>query len=67
MSEELSVSRLSVLAPGLGAQGASFDVVSQCRTLISEMTFPISRGLFASGNIEESFILENYKAFLHFF
>lgn len=40
---------LTILAPGLGAQGADWNTVQQARSLSSEVWFPMSRALFAGG------------------
>jgi orotidine 5'-phosphate decarboxylase subfamily 2 len=47
---ELAASRLAVLAPGLGAQGAAWSVIGECGTLPNEITFPLSRAIFDAGN-----------------
>jgi orotidine 5'-phosphate decarboxylase subfamily 2 len=50
LSSELRASGLSVLAPGLGAQGAAFSIVKECVTQgPREILFPMSRGIFAGG------------------
>lgn len=51
-SPEFMESGLSGLCPGLGAQGASFEVVSNFKMRLSknELTFPLSRGIFEGGN-----------------
>lgn len=50
LSKELRESELSVLAPGLGAQGASFSIVSEAAERgLREVLFPLSRGIFAAG------------------
>jgi orotidine-5'-phosphate decarboxylase len=47
---ELAASRLAVLAPGLGAQGAAWSVIRECQSLPNEITFPLSRAIFDAGN-----------------
>lgn len=50
LSPELRDAGLSVLAPGLGAQGAAFSIVEECASHGPlEILFPMSRGLFAGG------------------
>jgi orotidine-5'-phosphate decarboxylase len=41
---------LDILAPGLGAQGASLAALEYAKTVPNEIVFPISRGIFAGGN-----------------
>ena len=53
LSPELLRSGLSVLAPGLGAQGASAGIIDACaRAGLREVLFPMSRSIFAGGVIE---------------
>lgn len=53
---------LSLLSPGLGAQGADWNVVSQClqSCLEGEVTFPVSRGIFQGGQIPVADMMKNY-------
>jgi orotidine-5'-phosphate decarboxylase len=60
-SEGLKKSGVSVLAPGLGPQGAKPDVIQRTRQLSNEMTFPIQRALFEEGNISVDKMLCNYS------
>lgn len=50
LSAELEQSGLSVLAPGLGAQGSDWRIVQSCQTQTNEFIFPVSRGVFNAGN-----------------
>lgn len=50
---------LPILAPGLGAQGASWETIKYASTL--DITFPISRGIFEGGLIPVSQMRENFK------
>jgi len=53
-SQKLINSELSVLSPGLGAQGAPWQVVQKCAAISNEVVIPISRGIFEGGNISIS-------------
>jgi orotidine-5'-phosphate decarboxylase len=55
LSPELARSGLSVLAPGLGAQGASPGIIAACaRAGLSEVLFPMSRGIFGGGKFDSA-------------
>lgn len=61
MSPELAQSGLSVLAPGLGAQGHDWQIVSKCCTQPNEFIFPVSRGIFAGGGISSADMKKNLQ------
>ncbi len=58
-SRELQESRLSVLVPGLGHQGGTYDVIEQSKKYANEFVFTLSRSLFAGGNITASEACKN--------
>lgn len=62
-SDALRATSLSVLAPGLGAQGADWNVVSKVREsgLGNEIQFPLSRGIFEAGNVPASEAIARYQ------
>ena len=49
-SKSCNQNELSILAPGLGAQGADWSMIQKCSWLKNEIVFPISRGIFDGGN-----------------
>jgi len=61
-SSVLAESGLSVLAPGLGAQKASLGNLAIFRNQLpkSEITFPVSRGLFEGGRADLDVIKERF-------
>ncbi len=66
-SNELKASELSVLSPGLGAQGADWKIISKCANHPNEITFPVSRGVFAGGNISLEQMKDNLVAIQRYF
>lgn len=64
-SQNLVQSELSVLCPGLGAQGANEEVVTALANmnLKNEVTFPVSRGIFKGGSISAEQALLEYQRF----
>ncbi|KAB8032127.1 orotidine-5'-phosphate decarboxylase [Fluviispira multicolorata] len=66
-SDELKSSELSVLSPGLGAQGADWKIISKCAQHPNEITFPVSRGVFAGGNINLEQMKDNLVAIQRYF
>lgn len=68
-SPALVESGLSVLSPGLGAQGASFDVVARGwasarardGARCNELTFPLSRGVFGGGALPAAEVARRYQ------
>ena len=59
-SPELEESGLSVLAPGLGAQGADFGILKGLSPS-NEWTFPMSRFLFAGGHCDLSHVKRHWE------
>jgi orotidine-5'-phosphate decarboxylase len=66
-SNELKKSGLSVLAPGLGAQGGDFSILSKCKQFPNEFTFPLSRSLFGGGEFDQNQVQENFKEIQAYF
>lgn len=73
-SSLLARSGLSVLAPGLGAQGASFAIVERLASLARspgaaprEVLFPLSRAIFEGGRIAPEEMLARFVATLEKF
>lgn len=60
-SSQLEQSGLSVLAPGLGAQGASFEITNSFKAKDMEVTFPISRAIFEAGEIDFAQVEKNFN------
>ena len=58
-SQEFITSQLSALCPGIGAQGADWNVISKSKQISNEMIFPFSRAIFSGGNIEIEQMYEN--------
>ena len=58
-SPEFISSQLSALCPGIGAQGADWNVITKSKKIANEMIFPFSRAIFSGGNIEIEAMLEN--------
>jgi orotidine-5'-phosphate decarboxylase len=56
-------SGLSVLAPGLGAQGADETIIGACAQAgPREILFPMSRGIFAGGSLHASDALDRIES-----
>lgn len=68
-SDLLLGSNLSILSPGLGAQGASYEIIDQVKQNQSEceFTFPLSRGIFQGGNVSPNIAIEALGAVLSLF
>lgn len=54
---------LPVLAPGLGAQGAPWEVIGWAKKCQAEVYFPVSRGVFGGGNFTLEQALERFSFF----
>jgi orotidine-5'-phosphate decarboxylase len=67
-SPDIISSGLSVLAPGLGAQGASAEIVKHFLNPVSqsprEIFFPMSRGVFAAGAHSPQKSIEHFHSFV---
>lgn len=61
LSDEIKKSQLSILSPGLGAQGADWSVVRKCSHLDNEVIFPLSRGIFDAGNARADDIWKKFE------
>lgn len=59
-SEEVKESGLSLLCPGLGVQGGSFDLLKKCQQMPNEFIFPLSRSIFDGGNISPAQVQSHF-------
>ena len=50
----------TLLAPGLGAQGASWQVLQQVKNYGGDIIFPVSRGIFSGGNVPYETVLQAF-------
>lgn len=66
-SDQIRESQLSILSPGLGAQGADWSVVQKCSLLDNEVIFPLSRGIFDAGNATAEDIWKNFEHIYPYF
>lgn len=60
-SDELLQSRLAVLSPGLGPQGADWGVVEKMKERETPCYFPLQRALFNQGDWEMPQVMEEWK------
>lgn len=60
-SRELAESRLSVLVPGLGAQGSNWDIISQCAEIGNEFIFNVGREIFNGGQATLPQMKKNFQ------
>ena len=67
LSEELKKSKLSVLAPGLGAQSNDLNIIQNCKNHPNEITFPFSRAIFSGGNIDMDTMAQNLTSIQQYF
>lgn len=67
LSPELAESRLSVLVPGLGAQGGNWDLISQCSKIKNEFIFNIGRDIFNGGRATPLQMQKNFKRIQQYF
>lgn len=69
LSNVLTQSGLSVLCPGLGAQGAGEEIVARlaATSLKNEYSFPVSRGIFKGGTNSAEQSLSEYLRFQKLF
>lgn len=67
LSEELSSSHLSVLVPGLGAQGGDWDLIHKCATQNNEFIFNVGREIFDGGRTSVARMKKNFEKVQTFF
>ncbi len=65
-NSEIQSSQLSILSPGIGAQGASESIMKEMRDSPNEILFPLSRGVFAGGLNSFEKALKNFESFESF-
>jgi orotidine-5'-phosphate decarboxylase len=61
LSRELADSQLSVLVPGLGAQGGNWNLISQCAQIGNEFIFNIGRDVFDGGRATLMQMTKNFE------
>lgn len=61
LSKELASSKLSVLVPGLGAQGGNWALIHQCALQGNEFIFNVGREIFDGGRISTLQMQKNFK------
>ncbi len=59
LSKELSESKLSVLVPGLGAQGGNWNLIHQCAQKQNEFIFNVGREIFSGGSFKTKQMKKN--------
>lgn len=66
-SKELYNSKLSVLVPGLGAQGGNWNLIHECAKQNNEFVFNVGREIFSGGNITTLQMKKNLKNVQRYF